>query len=198
VARFGLRVNVPSGADGALVSTLRSALSGAEWAMVTCAIASAVVGDVPSIIVPEERAFDPVTLSAALHAFSRFDGQVIVTSPIDPAEIPSGWTVIRTSGVGATVGTAAPAAPPEVPVKRRPGRPRNPARAQEEAERRAAEVARLNEVIAAEETDDPELRGDSITQPALSVAALMEAPVAQPEPARPVHPPGFDPSLWDD
>jgi hypothetical protein len=37
-------------------------------------------------------------------------------------------------------------------------------------------VEKLNAVIAAEEAADPELRGDSITQPALSVAANIGEP----------------------
>lgn len=119
VTRFGLRQ--PDG-------SIRSALSGAEWAIVTVALASAVApaGEL-SVIVPEERAFDPETLTAALRAFSNVHAQVIVTSPIMPSEVPAGWAVIS---VGAPVAApvALPAATvqgalPEAP-KRKPGRPR--------------------------------------------------------------------------
>lgn len=97
VARFGLR-----DAGG----SLRTALSGAEWAIVTAALAAATTpADGPAVIAPEERAFDAQTLSLALRASYAIDAQVIMTSPIEPAEVPEGWTVIR---VGAAAATAKP------------------------------------------------------------------------------------------
>ena len=82
---------------------LHAALSGAEWARVTAALALAVAPARGACIVsPEERAFDPDTLSAVLDAFdevaadihSEGGPQVIVTSPNAPRTVPSGWTVI--------------------------------------------------------------------------------------------------------
>jgi len=123
VCRFGLR----SG------DSLRSALSGAEWAIVTAAIAMAVTPEgANAIIIPEERAFDPESLADALMAFDVGPAQVIVTSPIMPASVPAGWTVIRCGGEiaasaalpAATAGTGTPPPAPPVPVKRGRGRPR--------------------------------------------------------------------------
>lgn len=75
---------------------LHTALSGAEWARVTAAIAMACVkDDGPTVIVPEERAFDPKTLTEVLRGFTRAPAQVLVTSPVEPEELPDGWTLIR-------------------------------------------------------------------------------------------------------
>ena len=101
VARVGLRRLL--GAEGRPETrpVLHSALSGAEWARVTAAIALATAGAGPSIVVPEERAFDPVTLGAVLVALDRGlsqladPPQVILTSPTPPAAMPAGWTVIE-------------------------------------------------------------------------------------------------------
>jgi hypothetical protein len=135
VCRFGLR-------DGAL----RSALSGAEWAIVTAALAAATTPpDAHAIIVPEERAFDPRTLFETLLAFDSCPSQVIITSPVMPTDVPSGWTVIRCGGEVAasaalpavTAGVAT--APPAPPAAKR-GRGRPPMTEEEKA-RRAAEKA---------------------------------------------------------
>src|SRR3990172_1842253 len=90
---------------------LHAALSGAEWARVTAALALAVAPTSGACVVcPEERAFDPDTLSSVLAAFGaalddvmgRGDGpQVIVTSPNPPREVPPGWTVIDLGGINA-------------------------------------------------------------------------------------------------
>jgi hypothetical protein len=90
---------------------LHAALSGAEWARVTAALALAVAPTSGACVVcPEERAFDPDTLSSVLAAFGaalddvmgRGDGpQVIVTSPNPPREVPAGWTVIDLGGINA-------------------------------------------------------------------------------------------------
>lgn len=84
--RFGLRRN----------NVLHVALSGAEWVRVLCAIGAALVkpGQL-SILFPEERAFDPQTLTQTLLALTQSDGQVVLTSTIEPSSVPDGWTVIR-------------------------------------------------------------------------------------------------------
>jgi hypothetical protein len=108
---------------------LHAALSGAEWARVTAALALAVAPTVGACIVcPEERAFDPDTLTSVLAAFGaalddlmgQGDGpQVIVTSPNPPREVPHGWTVIDLGGVD-QVGTEKAKEKESKPGKGRP------------------------------------------------------------------------------
>lgn len=90
VFQFGLK-----GPDG----LLRTALSGAEWARVTSAIASACIPNDGKlhIVIPEERAYDPQTLFQTMTAFSRVPGQVIIASPVAPTTVPPGWTVVDTT-----------------------------------------------------------------------------------------------------
>ena len=94
---------------------LHAALSGAEWARVTAALALAVAPTTaPCVVCPEERAFDPDTLTSVLEAFGAAlddvmrggDGpQVIVTSPNPPRTVPNGWTVVQ---LGAAVAANEP------------------------------------------------------------------------------------------
>lgn len=92
--RFGLRTG-PDGNEG----PAQPALSGAQWAIVTTALAAAVAPTAgPVVIVPEDRPFDPATLTEALRAFAHAPGQVIVTSPVMPSEVPEGWTVVVVGG----------------------------------------------------------------------------------------------------
>lgn len=83
----------------------RAALSGAEWATVTCAIAMAVgsdaPADVPVLVMPEDRGWDADTLSKVLTAWSSFDGQVVIGTPTKPKKTPKGWTVIEMGKVEA-------------------------------------------------------------------------------------------------
>jgi hypothetical protein len=75
---------------------LRTALSGAEWARVMAAMAEACVdAGKYACIVPEERAFDPKTLSDVLKALSSCSHQVIIASPVAPKPLPKGWTLIK-------------------------------------------------------------------------------------------------------
>ena len=96
IMRVGLRR-----VDRVGASHLDAALSGAEWARVTAALALATApAEGPCVIVPEERAFDTVMLARVLEVWDRAlpddsAPQVVITSPIEPAKIPSGWTVIR-------------------------------------------------------------------------------------------------------
>ncbi len=86
VVQFGLTVN----------GHLRTALSGAEWARVTAAMASACVSPGAfAVIMPEERAFDADTLRAALEAMSNCPHQIVITSPIAPRRVVKGWKVIK-------------------------------------------------------------------------------------------------------
>lgn len=112
-----LRVGLRDGEGEA--AFLRSALSGAEWATVTAALALATApADGPVVIAPEERAFDPDTLTAVMRSLGQVDeAQVIITSPIMPSVVPEGWAVVQT---GEVVEMTSPA-----PPKRKPGRPSN-------------------------------------------------------------------------
>jgi hypothetical protein len=77
---------------------LHTALSGAEWARLTMAMSAAILPHdaLFSVLTPEERAFDPKTLTAVLKALSDAPGQVILTSPIAPAgKLPAGWTMVE-------------------------------------------------------------------------------------------------------
>lgn len=80
---------------------LRAALSGAEWATVTCAIAmtitTALKPEQPALVMPEDRGWDASTLSDVLKAWGSFDGQVVIGTTTKPKKIPTGWTVIELS-----------------------------------------------------------------------------------------------------
>ena len=78
----------------------RAALSGAEWAAVTTAVAMGACGAMgverPIVLIPEDRAWDSRTLAAVMRGFGSFDGQVILASTIRPHGRPSGaWTIIN-------------------------------------------------------------------------------------------------------
>lgn len=75
---------------------LHTALSGAEWARVMAAMAEACVPEGRyACVIPEERAFDPKTLSEVLKALGSCRHQVIVASPVAPKPVPKGWTVVK-------------------------------------------------------------------------------------------------------
>jgi energy-coupling factor transporter ATP-binding protein EcfA2 len=79
---------------------LHTALSGAEWARLTMAVASArlrLTGhDGPVVISPKERAWDPATLTSAMRALTDAPGQVLLLSPIKPkGRLPKGWTMVE-------------------------------------------------------------------------------------------------------
>ena len=75
---------------------LHTALSGAEWARVMAAMAEACVPEGRyACVIPEERAFDPKTLSEVLKALGTCRHQVIVASPVAPKPVPKGWVVVK-------------------------------------------------------------------------------------------------------
>lgn len=80
---------------------LRAALSGAEWATVTCAIAMTITTSLkpeqPVLVMPEDRGWDADTIGKVLTAWSSFDGQVVIGTTTKPKKVPSGWTVIELS-----------------------------------------------------------------------------------------------------
>ena len=78
---------------------LHCALSGAEWVAVTTAIAMAVCQGVhrnePVLLVPEDRAWDSVTLAAVMQGYADFDGQVVIASTVKPSgRTPKGWQIV--------------------------------------------------------------------------------------------------------
>lgn len=78
---------------------LRAALSGAEWATVTCAIAmaisSGVKADRPVLVMPEDRGWDADTLSSVITVWGKFEGQVVIGTTTMPTKVPAGWTCIE-------------------------------------------------------------------------------------------------------
>ena len=79
---------------------LHTALSGAEWARLTVAVAAAklrLTGHTgPSVLTPKERAWDPATLASAMRALTDAPGQVLLLSPIKPkGRLPKGWTMVE-------------------------------------------------------------------------------------------------------
>jgi hypothetical protein len=93
---------------------LHTALSGAEWARLTLALAAAVSsGDAAdlAVLTPEDRAFDADTLAAVLRGLGNAPGQVILCSPVAPAgKTPKGWAVIDLSPAKGTKPAKAPKA----------------------------------------------------------------------------------------
>ena len=80
---------------------LHAALSGAEWAAVTTAMAMTMADRfgvdsvAPSVLIPEDRAWDTVTLGQVMRSFGAFEGQVIMASTVRPkGRAPKGWTII--------------------------------------------------------------------------------------------------------
>ena len=90
ICRVGLRIG----------ESFRTALSGAEWNIVTTAIAQAIAeGHTgPAVIIPEERAYDAVTLGRWMRALSNAPAQVLLASPIVPSgRTPAKWSIVQTS-----------------------------------------------------------------------------------------------------
>ena len=46
-------------------------------------------------LIPEERAFDPETLTEVLRAFGTSSHQVLIASPVWPSKVPPGWAVVE-------------------------------------------------------------------------------------------------------
>lgn len=77
---------------------IHTALSGAEWARVSTALAAACTpaeAAVP-LLVPEDRAWDPKTLRGVLQGLNDYRGQVIVATTVKPFRgVPAGWTLVE-------------------------------------------------------------------------------------------------------
>jgi len=115
VCQFGFKR--PDKSGGNCEDVLHTALSGAEWARLTLAMACAVSEGQAGLKVftPEERAFDPSTLREVMTALSEAPGQVILTSPIrHKGRLPKGWTVLdldeeaKAPVVGSTLSSGSP------------------------------------------------------------------------------------------
>ena len=77
---------------------IHTALSGAEWARVSAALAAACTPSnaALSVLVPEDRAWDPKTLRGVLQGLNGYRGQVLVATTIKPYRgVPAGWTLIE-------------------------------------------------------------------------------------------------------
>jgi DNA repair exonuclease SbcCD ATPase subunit len=76
---------------------IKRALSGAEWASMLMALSAASVSGSEDLVVitPEERAFDPHTLSQVMVSLNETPHQVILTSTVSPSPVPDGWTVVN-------------------------------------------------------------------------------------------------------
>jgi len=87
------------------------ALSGAEWATVTAAIAAAAsVGEELAVLIPEDRAWDGVTLAKVMRALGKFKGQILMASTTRPkGKKPAGWTVINIEEVRQPSAPSSPA-----------------------------------------------------------------------------------------
>lgn len=74
---------------------LHTALSGSEWVRMTSAIAAACRHGDLNIIVPEDRAWDAVTLSRVLESYNEVPAQIVLATTVRPKAIPAGWTLIE-------------------------------------------------------------------------------------------------------
>lgn len=76
---------------------LKTALSGAEWASMVMALTAASANDQSDLVViaPEERAFDPLTLTKVMAALATSPHQVILTTTVLPHGNVEGWTIIE-------------------------------------------------------------------------------------------------------
>ena len=101
--RYGLQRRVES--SGGVVSQRRDvALSGAEWARVTAALAMACAPtpdgvwdegqSLPLVVLPD-RAWDARTLASVCAAWQDWAGIVILTSTVKPHGTPKGWTMVE-------------------------------------------------------------------------------------------------------
>lgn len=96
---FGLRLEKSSVRYGLVnEGTLHTALSGAEWARISAALAAACTPDDAevAVLVPEDRAWDPKTLKRVLQGLSDYRGQVLLATTVKPFRgVPAGWTMIE-------------------------------------------------------------------------------------------------------
>ena len=129
---------------------LHTALSGAEWARVTMALAAVTSEGRPGfpVIVPEDRAWDAATLSAAMRAVSNLPGQVIICTTTKPkGRMPKGWTVLDLPArSNESVAAPEPEVKPEVKPEAEPEAEPEPELVPDAADLAQAVVAVLREL----------------------------------------------------
>ena len=77
---------------------LHSALSGAEESRVLLALASAQEdGSTPSVLIPQDRGWDPATLTRVMQALSQSTAQIIIMSTVEPEPV-EGWSLVHVEG----------------------------------------------------------------------------------------------------
>ncbi len=100
ICRYGFArsAEVQGDITGGAPDRYDSALSGAEWARLSAALASAYLGDSEAlaVIIPDDRSWDPTSLGRVMRALEAAPAQVIIATTTEPLDPPSGWTVIRT------------------------------------------------------------------------------------------------------
>lgn len=130
VLRVGLRESVggPLCAQVAMGPS-HIALSGAQWVIITAALALATAPEKgPCIVVPEDRAIDADNLVKVLEVWgsvlaSDDAPQIVMTSTVTPSMIPAGWTVVWTDArykAAPIIESQTLAAPPATNVPRPP------------------------------------------------------------------------------
>lgn len=97
--KFHLDMSMKTPRVGLGVGDFRAALSGAEWATVTSALAATLSERLPAnqpvVLIPEDRAFDQRTLANVMRGYARFNGQIVMASTVKPRGRPSkAWTII--------------------------------------------------------------------------------------------------------
>jgi energy-coupling factor transporter ATP-binding protein EcfA2 len=74
--------------------SFHSAVSGAEWTRILLALASVEERKCPSILAPEDRAWDDETLTRVMVALKNSPHQVILMSTVRPQDV-DGWTIVE-------------------------------------------------------------------------------------------------------
>jgi hypothetical protein len=82
-------------------NSVRYAVSGAEYNMLILAIgaATSVDSDAFNVFIPEERAYDQITLMEILDTMKNANGQVIITSTTLPPEPHPSWGLVQTTSI---------------------------------------------------------------------------------------------------
>lgn len=108
VCRYGFVKSAEEQGDatGAAPELYTIALSGGEWALLCAALTAAYLGEkhdetAPYVIIPEDRQIDAHALVQVMGALEAAPCQVILATTTEPARIPNGWTVVRTSPAAA-------------------------------------------------------------------------------------------------
>lgn len=77
---------------------LHTALSGGEWSALVmalgCYLTRAAPSEAISVLTPDDRGWDPITLSRVMRAVQDYPGQVLIMSTVAPEEWEDGWRVI--------------------------------------------------------------------------------------------------------